>query len=48
MNANFVINKACKEQVTKFIKTKFGAMTQQHSSKIFEKNLQSVRIIYVL
>ena len=38
MNANFVINKACKEQVTKFIKTKFCAMTQQNISKILSKH----------
>ena len=34
MNPKFIINKAFKEQVTKYMKTTFGAMTQQHITKI--------------
>ena len=32
MNPNLSINKASKEQLTKCMKTTFGAMTQQHIS----------------
>ena len=34
MNPNLSINETFKYQVTKFMKTSFGAMTQQHISKI--------------
>ena len=47
MNPNLSINKAFKEKVTKCIKTKFGAIMQQHISKILPKK-KSVSIIYVL
>ena len=40
MNPNLSINKAFKEQVTKCMKTKFGAMTQQHIGKILNKKVQ--------
>ena len=42
------INKAFKEQVTKFIKTTFVAITQPHISKILLKKNKSVSIINVL
>ena len=48
MNPNLSINKDFKEQVTQCMKTTFGAMTQQHISKILPKKYNSVSIIYVL
>ena len=45
INPNLSINKAFKEKVTKCMKTKFGANTQQHISKILsEKNTRVVAL----
>ena len=46
MNPNLSINKAFKQQVTKCMKNKFGAMTQQHISKILSKKYKSVGIFF--
>ena len=40
INPNLNINKALKQQVTKFMKTKFGAITQPYISKILAKQIQ--------
>ena len=46
MNKNLSINKYFKEQVKICMKTKFGAMTQQHISKIlFEKNTRVLALV---
>ena len=44
MNPNLSINKTFKEQVTKFKKITFGAMTQQHISKILFKKIRVLAI----
>ena len=48
INKKLNINKYFKEQVTKCMKTTFGAMTQPHISKILYKKNKSVSIINVL
>ena len=40
INPTLNINKAFKEQVTKCMKTSFGAMNQPHISKILSKKIQ--------
>ena len=47
INPNFSINKAFKEQVTKCMKTAFGAIIQQHISKILSKNNTRVFALFM-
>ena len=40
INPNLNINKVFKQQVTKYMKTTFGEITQPHISKILAKTIQ--------
>ena len=48
INQTFNINRSFKEQVTKCMKTTFGAINQPHISKILSKEYKSVSIINLL
>ena len=45
MNPNLSINKAFKEQVTKCMKTTFGAITKPHIITILSKNITKVLVL---
>ena len=47
INPHFSINKAFKEKLTKFMKYKFGAMTQQHISRILSKKNARVLALFM-
>ena len=47
MNPNLSTSKALKKQVTKCMKTAFGAIIQQHISKILSKNNTRVFALFM-